>query len=645
MSRLTFVESAGDVRAAVAAGLTSNGHLVALTAAAQEALAAEELEGLSISALADTRALATVERSLTEQGLALATELEEAIAERHPPARFDGPGFLSGSINQIQHALVAIATRGFLMSAAIAELSPSVVTVFGDSLDPWVAADGYTRNPWLEVLEERSKELGFRLEEVGGDRNAPAVHGGGAFGRARARLAGLVPAGVQARRDSGRVPIAAEILERLDGLNVLMDQVPSYDWSAVASALFGARGTSCSFLRQRALDSRWWLTYYEPRLASLRSPRARSLGFGKPAADPGESAEISDHIDAWLRARPEAPRIEVAGIDVFGAALQHLRALACIGPTLVRHADSVAERALEEANPDVVCFSDIASLAPARLAFQCRQRGIPALAYQHGGGYGTHQYAQHEVADLAHASHFLTYGEGISFSGVAAECVPVGSSRAEQMRARSRTGKRDPGEFRVLFVGEASYGNSIGGGYVVEDTERYLLEIGCLGLLGETGVETIYRPFPWEPERNGTTQWLARAGLAPLRADATTPLEELIESSDLVISDTSSGTVWNEVLAMGTPLLLYCDPEKTPLAEAFQGELARACKWCKSPSELTDVVSELAGDPAGFAAQLHRLDTSTFLDRYVLHRDDGRCSERALEALASAAHHPTPSHA
>ena len=184
-----------------------------------------------------------------------------------------------------------------------------------------------------------------------------------------------------------------------------------------------------------------------------------------------------------------------------------------------------------------------------------------------------------------------------------------------------------------MWIAEYSTRNMVGGPFQVEDTERYALQKACLARLARSGgVSVTYRPYRAAMEWDGTTRWLQRSG--GVRIDALKPLLELIVQHDVMVTDTSSGTVWGEVLAVGKPLILYVDPEQVRLMPDFTVMLERACRWCRTADELTEAVDELASQPAAALAALRRADPSAFLRRYVL-GDHPSPAERTLSFLST----------
>src|SRR3990172_2018841 len=638
-SQLVFLENRAQVyRAKQSVPLDSSIKLVAITAEALDALDECGLPQEGVSAYADTRQLACVEEQFSRESFSLAHEIESFIAARYEPARFEGPGFLSGQAYYILFSISTIVTRAFLMRETLQSFAPDRVTVFDDEIDPWFAGDGYRRNPWLDVIEELCQAHGFPFETLRGDasKRILGTHYTRSLWRAcryaSRKIAGFVRGRLQPRRPH------LSSLGDLGGWRLLLVEGSAYEWAPTLDALRLARGVECFSLTAGWLDERWWTQYYVPSAGSLLGGPEYKFDVGLPQADAAEVRHLSDLFNDWLRGRPASPAVTVLGMNLFPALVPHLRALTVLGPLLARHADAVAVHALDAVKPDAVCFSAMPLLPAKRLAYHCRRRGIPVVCFQHGGAYGTHIVPSHELAELGHADYFLTYGEGIqpptaSTVPIRARCVPVGSARIERMKLRNPLPQRPHNEtLNVLWVGELSSRNTFGGSLQVEDTTRYWLQRQCLQILGNAlHVRVIYRPFPYMPDWQAIPYWLKRTKIRSIRTKETQPLDDLIRRSDVVITDTSSGTVWNEVLALNKPLILYCDPGQTRLMPHFAADLERACYWCKSKEALVAAVHQLVTGGNNFVAELRDIDATTFVRNYVLH--DGQCVSRVLSFL------------
>lgn len=635
MTRAAFVDTAADV--ALLSASFGAATVIAMTAEAAWALEEAGIPFLPIGKLADTRRLMPVEERLTRVAVDLLERLEAAILRRHPTDAGLEAGFLDGLAYHLQYSLGSIATRTYLMDEALRALDATHVTIAVGRPSSMFAADGYTNDPWVDLLCARAPALGVTVTEVerptSRPSESPAVS---TLRRARsARLRRVM------RREIGQrvTQCPAALLEQLRGTRVLVAAPYAYDWEPALDQLRGVRGSEIFRARVVPLDEREWTQHFLPQLQSPRESHDLDLGPLPTLPDLPEQAALESIIDDWLRAG-DVPSVAPAGVDLAPALGSHIRAIGAVGRALTRHADAAAERALELTRPDAVLFCTITALSTTRLATVARARGIPVLCFQHGGSYGTHAVTQHELAEFRHADAFLSYGEVIApatsaFGAPRAQFVPVGSTRLERLRAsRRRSRGRRRSRANVLVVGEVSFGNTLGATFVMEDTSRFTLERETLRTLADSrNLRVTYRPFPGQAKTCGVVAWL-RSGGAPrveLRDDGL--LSDLLGEADVVVTATTSGTVWSEALALDLPLVLYCDPLQTPLTETFVGDLAGACHFCPDRSTFDAAVRLLARDGRAALPELVGPRAADFLRRFAIHRDDGGCVQRALDVL------------
>lgn len=624
--RLIFLEDRAEVDAVRSSGdVDADTTLVAITAEALDALDELGLSGVAVSNFAQPRVLADVQRTYLSAAERLLDELQSFVVERHPPARLDGPGFLVAQDYNVQVSIVAIATRAYLLRAAVRALAPTSVAAFPTTAEPIFLGDGYPEAPWIAVLEELGRVEGFEVERLarralpGGPRPAASTL------RQRARAAADLGVHGLARR------LALRFAPRRGNgarLRLLFVGPPRYDWLQFVEHLGGR--ADCSWVPTIHFDpSRDWTEVLGNELRRLGTSNAIPLGPAF-AMDEEEAAVVRDLVSGWFRDRDE--RLDVLGIDILPALIPNLVAIASHSPAIARHADAVAERALDHARPHAVCFSSATLLPAKRASHLARARGIEVVAYQHGGAYSTHEWVAHQLGEWAHADYFLTYGEGITppaepLFPLRAEFVPVGSARIASWRGagrrRSRTGGR-----HVLWIAETATRNVVNYA-LVEDTERYLLERRCLELLNDARLDVIFRPYPGQSETSGVLRWLRRHGLERVRVAEHTPLRRLVAWADLVVSDSASGTAWNEVIALGKPFILYCDPETARLRPDFAADLERACHWCRTEDDFLAALEDISAN--AYAAK-ESVDVERFLERYVLHR--GRPGDDVASFLA-----------
>lgn len=643
---LVFVDS--PRQALFAAGCpeyrAASTRLVALTADACQALDEVGLPYEPILALADLAALRTAETAYIQSCFDLARRIEAFVGKRNPVACFDGPGFLSAQLYHLQHSFGAILARASLMRTAIDACSAKHVHLFAEDVESWFAASGYAHNPWLDMVEDYVRSTGAiitirQLPIAGatalwsGTKIFFAGGGFSAWARSRVKRLTLVQRWLETRRlsSSSNIPSSHD----LSGLRLLFCGSVGYDWIPVLSTIVKGHNMECAVVRTIAGDEVGFRNYYASSVERL--PARKSVDLGIPCPEFDDREKNADLFDKFVREEGMGELTAFFGPNVERVLAPLLRLLTGIGPGLVRHADAIAERALQQIKPEVVCFTNISGVADRRFAFRCREHGIPVVCYQHGGTYGTHELPSHGAIETSDADYFLTYGVGIVPQEAPvlpnrAWHVPVGSSRIEEMRTAA-AGTRKASPFTVLWVAGLSYRNTIAATYIVEDTTRFLLQKECLTLLA-TGqnMRIVFRPFPFAREWQATPRWLRQTGLSGVVVDTSTRMQSLIMDADVVVIDSASSTVWNEVIALGKPLVVYCDPSQTAVRPHFAEDLERACHWTKSRQELFESMKSLVHDPHAFISEIGSTGRADFLKRYVLH--EGDCVARVISFLS-----------
>lgn len=636
MKRVVFVDAPGQadwIHASMP--MDSATRLIAITASAVHRLEALGIPHTPVAAYADLHPLAAADEALNQKIVLLAAEIETYLGQHYAPVRFDGPGLLTGNSYSLQYSITAIVRRALLMRQAIHALAPSEVVAFDTHDDSWFSADGYARDPWLDVLRADSARDGFSLELL------PSPAGPG-LDRRVYWLNRLRHVRSRIQRGSRRLVDAmlrgeVEPPKGLAGLRLLFAPSDRFDWQPVIDLLKADGGAVCYRAPTFAPHRAGWAESFDARLDSLAGGQARTFDVARPTVDEGEASTLLDLWSEWESTH--APRsLDVAGIDVLPALRTQIREMLRWGPALIRYVDDVANRMLEVAQPHAVCFFSIGSLATRRLAFQCRQRSISVVSYQHGFGYSVRVQPQDEQSDPVHADYFLTYGDGNhprpnpAFP-VHARYVPVGSARIERMRRRRRQPARSARP-KVLWASEYWTGNTLSV-FITEETGRFEMYRRCLSRLAASAcVDVTYRPYPGAADP--LAEWIASAPSA-LKVNSTDRFEDLLLDCDLAVVATSSPTIWAEVLALDVPMILYCDPEQTLLTAEFMADLEGACRWCRSGDALLAEVERLAADGWQYVNALKQIDTAQFIRTYVLHR--GHCSAKVAEFLNDVCRH------
>jgi hypothetical protein len=624
--RLIFVETPEQAAAIAARGLPD--HCVALTAEAAQAF--DELSHAydPVSQFTDTYAIADVDEHLTVDVAEAMRELEQFVCERVPSVCFDGPGIFYGQAYSVQYGVGAILKRLHLMRAAIDALKPSTVLAYTRPIDVWFAQDGYERNPWIAPLEKLALDRGISLELESGPAqrdSRPPMRRGNLWGRIMGKL----------RAESRRLlprPVPREAGD-LHGLRLLLVDVVAFDWIQTVKVLTSAKGVEC-FVAGSALDPVSDIRASFTGTIGRVGGKVETVHVAETQGPADEEEKLAQAIDEWCQNHPG--RLQYLGFDLLDPMRLHLRALARFGPAAIRRTDALAARFLDIARPHALCFFSIGNIAAMRLAHIARGRGIPNVTYQHGFAYGVQIMAKDEFTDPMNADYFLVYGRGIrprtnAAFPVRARYVPVGSARIEEM-VRTVKRRASRGDLRVLWIAETSTRNTLAPS-LTEDTRRYVAQRRCFEKLAQSaGTRVTYRPYRHSFDFEGTQRWLAARNLANFSMDIGTRLEYLIASHDVVICETSSPTTWIEVLALGVPMILFCDPRQTLLVPEFERDLTTACHWSRDHDALFAAVSRLVDDREKFLTELRAIDARRFVSDYALDRGD--CAARAAAFLS-----------
>jgi hypothetical protein len=418
----------------------------------------------------------------------------------------------------------------------------------------------------------------------------------------------------------------------------------NHEWRAITSLRRDTQGYVLNWIDNTKLsrDSGHhdWCKGYDSILDQFGGQSSIELTFDPYHLDRKEIDSVTVLCESWANKYHKNNKIHFRGLDLVDDLIDVVKPIAARSLSLCRYMDYIVSHVLDSIAPDVVCFQGVIHMADKRMASVCRDRGIPTVGIQHGGSVGTHMYHLLDINDWSHCDYYLTYGAGIKVDPdpvfpQRASLVSIGSIDIEQRIKTNNLEKHGDNKcIKVLWISEKSFGNTIGHGNRVEDTKRYILQQQCLTILNNSdSVETTFRPFKGNEETIGTLRWIDGDPLIDVKVDINSTLDELMETSDIIISDNYASTVWNEAIAFGKPLILFCDPQQTLLRPHFAADLERACLWCKTESELVSAVQRLSNTGSEFLSDLRQTDTSSYLENYVLYRNDGDSKQRVLDFL------------
>ena len=642
--------------------------LVAVSAEAMQTLEELGLPHTAIADYSDTALITSEYDRLVSDTYGLVQDLESFIMNRSPDVRLEGPGFLTGQVYYIACiAVPSLATRTVLINDVVQACSPTQVSICSDAMAPWFMDENTRHNPLINVLDDLSLVHGFRLNVLDNKTSSELVSAPKGSTNISTRFWSRAYRYALRRRRIAQALVAECIQSRpkidysmLDGMRLLFVGGINTELKELGDILRNARQTkqyligwsnilSTSLLSSMhsygrvASSASMWGVCLSSTVRDLSSGTNHEIDAAVPSNRDGEARTMLRLFDLWLATQESQPIIEISGINLFPALEQHLRRLVATGPSLARHTDSVADQVLSISQPDAVCFPGIIHLSDKRLAYKCYKLDIPVLGVQHGGTIGTVKHVGCEYNDLGVADFYLTYGDGIRIAKnpvmpTRAKLIPVGSRSLERRVAGTRlSSTRNLSRIiKVLWLSDTSFGNTRTHEFRGEETARYRLQKKCLDiLLSGTNLRVTFRPLAGFSHYLGTASWLAGQGYHRVCVDEHTSLDDLLTAADVVISDSASSSVWNESIAFKTPVILYCDPSCTPLRSHFAPDVEEAFHWCKNEDEFVAAMRRLVTEGAEFVVELNKTDTSRFLEKYVLHRDDGRCEHRVISFLNS----------
>ncbi len=629
--------------------------VIAQTAEALQALEEFGVNHVAVAEYADTRFIAAQSKQLQSDCFTLINEAEDFILNNYGDARTSDVGYLTTHIYWIYHAVSSLATRAYLWQETIRACRPSTVSIFKSVADdayalqisqPW-----YSSLPMDNILRQLKSlySLDFDVRSSGWPKSHLTYRfltksSLGYLLTSPLRIGKLLARKFIDNLSKGNFDIG-HIKDNDDPLNVFMVGGVNDEWRTVISSLekrisvYGLSWTNNSFLMNEK-GFRGWSSIYDDSIISIKGSSSFDFDFGQYKLDENEVNIITDLYDQWTSRVDSTSLLNFGNLSLTEDVLDIVRPLATYGISLSRYIDSAVSDLLDAGNPDVVCFQGVIHMADKRMISACRKRGVPTVGIQHGGSVGTHENSKIDINDIGWCDYYLTYGDGIRNSDVSiipkrAKLIPVGSPSIDK-RLRPLV-KRQPMHtkyVRVLWITDKSYGNTIGHDSRMEETSRYLLHKRCLDMLGKCpDVKLTLRPFKSTEGMLGTTRLINNDPNLDVNIDTFSRLDDLIYKHDIVITDNTASTVWNEAIVFGKPLILFCDPKQTVLMNHFVSDLERACCWCRTENEFIDAVKMLVTEGFQYVNKLSQIDTADYIKKYILHSDNCRPVDRATSFL------------
>ena len=629
--------------------------VVAQTAEALQALEEFGVNHVAVAEYADTRLIADQSKQLQSDCLTLISEAEDYILRNYDDAEISDTGYLTTHIYWIYHAISSLATRAHLWQETIRACRPSTVSIFKSVSDedyilqmsqPW-----YSSLPMDNILRQFESLYKLRFDVRSCD--LPKPHLGYKF-LTKSSLGYLSVLPLRIRKHLARKFIdyrskgafdIDHMKNNSDALNVFIIGGMNDEWRAVISSLekrisgYKLAWANNSFLmNEKGFGG--WSSIYDDSIISLKGSSSIDLDFGQYSLDESQINIIADLYDQWTSRVNSTSLLKFGDIGLAEDTMDVVRPLATYGISLSRHIVSMVSDLLDASNPDVVFFQGVIHMADKRMIRACRKRDIPTVGIQHGGSVGTHEYSMIDINDIGWCDYYLTYGDGIRNSDVPiipkrATLIPVGSpSIDKRLRLLDKRQPMHTKYVRVLWITDKSYGNTIGHDSRMEETSRYLLHKRCLDILGKCpDVKLTLRPFKSTEGMLGTIRLINSDPNLDVNIDTFSRLDDLIHKHDIVITDNTASTVWNEAIVFGKPLILFCDPKQTVLMNHFVSDLERSCCWCRTENQFIDAVKTLVTEGFQYVNKLSQIDTADYIKKYILHSDNCRPVDRATSFL------------
>lgn len=369
------------------------------------------------------------------------------------------------------------------------------------------------------------------------------------------------------------------------------------------------------------------------RLRTADPEAARSEGEARAASE--RLWEELDGDRTWRRS------FVFHGVDAYPAARERLARFVSRSPSEALLAARAWKRSFQTRKPACVltCSSLVGHVGHAIFA-AARRAGAPIIGFQEGAGFGVPYCPIYDHTDMRVFDLFLSYGEGtarhLEESGVRPKGVvrETGSTRLESLRPRLAA--RSESSHLYLYVPTTLHGrvqhapyNGGTASYYFEAQKKLITALSRF-----PNIELVVKQ-PTGPGSQAMKGWVALSKTrGACRVVDNVPLTRLIPEAEGFITDFPSTTLL-EMLMTDKPVFLLIDPYLTRLEPAAEAVLRKRASISGSVRELESAFERHLGG--------ERLADSRDPEArrwFATHLDDGRCLERACEAVLEACGSP-----
>ena len=252
----------------------------------------------------------------------------------------------------------------------------------------------------------------------------------------------------------------------------------------------------------------------------------------------------------------------------------------------------------------------------------CRKLKIPVISIQHGGGYGTHHYIKNEYNDFHFSDIFLSYGkffqkEKKNLLKFNTKVIPIGNIHLSEIYHKYKNNYKNTNSkiSKILFISDGNSNNIVSSSkrkqddYSIYKKQKFLLDKISKNL----NLNITYRPFS-NSDNLGIVEHIKKNKLNIEINNKDSIYKQILEN-DLVITDSSAGTVISQILVFEKKLLFISFNKSSFMRKKYFDVLKKSCAVCKNTNDLKKFSENIfKGDFSNF----QKIDTKYYKKKYLI---------------------------
>lgn len=253
---------------------------------------------------------------------------------------------------------------------------------------------------------------------------------------------------------------------------------------------------------------------------------------------------------------------------------------------------------------------------------------IPTVSLQHGGGYGTHNYPKNEFNDVCFSDYFLTYGKFFqsrknSLFKKKAKIFHVRDDYMEFIDNKFKYNKAPKKIKNLLFISD---GNSLdlicSSKRKQDDLSLYLKQKDLFENISKNlNIKITYRPFG--NENSGIVDYL-KQNHSNIKLDNKTNIYEQIINNDLILTDSSPGTILNQCLYFEKKVIFFTFNNDSYFFEKFMNIIKKSCYVVNNDKRNNFIKNNIKNNNFSF---LSKINSSFYKKKYLTNKDNMHISE------------------